>query len=190
MIRQSRRVPTQKNDSEVPVQRRRATTVAPEGGLVLADSTANSRLLVYVLGNFLHRIERERAEVYFGDLDLARVAEIIGMAGVEPGMRDAGFRARHRSFASVVGVEGQRAVNATQPEASARARRHHREGSRPLRAAAGDAAGAGTGDGLRPRHPANRAVHERVPRTRRGALGQRPARPAEVSTTKTGRVSR
>jgi biotin operon repressor len=93
--------------------RRRATTIAPEGRLVLAESDANSRLFVYMLGNYLHRLERDRRDVYFGDLDLARVAEVIGMAGVEPGMRDAAFRKQHRDFDSVVGVEGQRAVNAT-----------------------------------------------------------------------------
>ena len=93
--------------------RPRATTIAPEGRLVLAESHANSRLFVYMLGNFIHRLERTRRDVYFGDLDLARVAETIGAAGVEPGMRDATFRDQHRSFDSIVGVEGQRAVNAT-----------------------------------------------------------------------------
>ncbi len=75
--------------------RRRATTVAPEGRLVLAESAGNSRLFIYMLGNYLHRIERERRTVYFGDLDLARVAEIIGAAGVEPGMRVEKGRARY-----------------------------------------------------------------------------------------------
>ena len=66
-----------------------------------------------MLGNYIHRIERERRDFYFGDLDLARVAEVIGAAGVEPGMRDAAFRAQHGSFDSIVGIDGQRAVNAT-----------------------------------------------------------------------------
>ena len=91
----------------------KATTIAPEGRLVLAVRTTNSRLFVYMLGNYIHRIEHERRAAYFGDLDLARVAEIIGAAGVEPGMRDAAFRAQHATFDSIVGVEGQRAVNAT-----------------------------------------------------------------------------
>jgi hypothetical protein len=99
------------SDSRPP--RRRATTVALQGRLMLAEGPLNSRLFVYMIGNFLHRLEGERRGVYFGDLDLARVAEIIGAAGVEPGMRDAAFRARHRTFDSVIGVEGQRAVNAT-----------------------------------------------------------------------------
>ena len=109
MARRSK--PSPDGDARSP--RRRATTVAPEGRLVLAESAGNSRLFIYMLGNYLHRIERERRTVYFGDLDLARVAEIIGAAGVEPGMRDAAFRAQHATFDSVVGVEGQRAVNAT-----------------------------------------------------------------------------
>ena len=80
---------------------------------MLAEGTGNSRLFVYMIGVFLHRIEQERRAIYYGDFDLARVAETIGAAGVEPGMRDATFRAQHSSFDSVVGVEGQRAVNAT-----------------------------------------------------------------------------
>jgi predicted transcriptional regulator len=93
--------------------RRRATKTPAKGRLVLKDAPDNSRLFVYLIGNFLHRLEVERRQVYFGDLDLARVAEIIGMAGVEPGMRDEDFRDTHRSFDSVVGVEDQRAVNAS-----------------------------------------------------------------------------
>ena len=99
MARRSK--PSPDGDARSP--RRRATTVAPEGRLVLAESAGNSRLFIYMLGNYLHRIERERRTVYFGDLDLARVAEIIGAAGVEPGMRDAAFRAQHGSFDSIVG---------------------------------------------------------------------------------------
>jgi biotin operon repressor len=100
-------------DDEAAVPRKRATTITPGGRLMLAESTANSRLFIYMLGNYLHRIESDRRGLYSGDPDLTLVGEIIGMAGVEPGMRDAAFRARHASFDSVVGVDGQRAVNAT-----------------------------------------------------------------------------
>jgi hypothetical protein len=113
MTRRSHPASSPDGGGEGRMTRRRATTVAPEGRLVLAESAENSRLFIYMLGNYLHRIERERRTVYFGDLDLARVAEIIGAAGVEPGMRDAAFRVQHGSFDSIVGVEGQRAVNAT-----------------------------------------------------------------------------
>jgi len=92
--------------------RRRATRIRPEGRLVLVEPQANSRLMAFLAGNFLHRIERDRCELCFGDLDLARIAEIIGLIAIEPGMRDAAFRAQHRSFESVIGIAGQRAVNA------------------------------------------------------------------------------
>lgn len=93
--------------------RRRATTIATEGRLSLVNPSANARLFIYLAGHFLHRVELERRKLYFNDLDLALVAEMIGMVGVEPGMRDAGFRQRHSSFDSIVGVDGQRSVNAT-----------------------------------------------------------------------------
>ncbi len=93
--------------------RRRATTLAQELRLVPAEGYAQSRLMAYLVGNYLHRLERVRRDVYLGDLDLARVAEVIGMAGIEPGMRDAAYRAQHASFDSIIGVDGQRAVNAT-----------------------------------------------------------------------------
>jgi hypothetical protein len=93
--------------------RRRATTIATDGRLVLVGGPATSRLFVYLAGNFLHRIERERRELYYGDLDLALLAEVIGTAGVAPGMRDTAYRQKHRNFDTVVSVQDQRAVNAT-----------------------------------------------------------------------------
>jgi len=93
--------------------RRRATATATEGRLALVERPANSRMFVYLAGNYLHRIERERRELYFGDLDLALVAELIGTAGVEPGMRDAAYRQKHKDFAGAIPVDDQRAVNAS-----------------------------------------------------------------------------
>jgi hypothetical protein len=93
--------------------RRRATATPTEGRLALVAGTANSRMFVYLIGNYLHRIEQERRGLYLGDLDLAVVAEMIGTASVEPGMRDAAFRRRHRDFESAIPVAEQRAVNAS-----------------------------------------------------------------------------
>lgn len=92
--------------------RRRATRIRPEGRLVLVDPPANSRLLAVLSGNFLHRIERDRCKICFGDLDLARIAEATGLIAIEAGMRNAAFRERYRSLQSIVGIDGQRAVNA------------------------------------------------------------------------------
>ena len=93
--------------------RRRATTVPTAGRVALVEGPANSRMFIYLGGNWLHRVERERRQLYFGDLDLALVAEIIGTAGVEPGMRDAAYRQKHKDFAAAIPVEEQRAVNAS-----------------------------------------------------------------------------
>lgn len=38
------------------------------------------------------------------------MSETIGFAAIEPAMRDAGFRERHGSFSSVLGVAGQRVM--------------------------------------------------------------------------------
>jgi DNA-binding transcriptional ArsR family regulator len=91
---------------------RRATAVTAEGRLVLTEGSAAARLFVYMTGNYIHRIERERREIYCGDLDLARVAEIIGMAGIEPGMREANFREQHKGFDAPMKQAELRSVNA------------------------------------------------------------------------------
>ncbi len=96
-----------------PAPRRRATATPTDGRLALVEGRTNSRLFAYLVGNYLHRIERERRGLYFGDLDLAVVAEMIGTAGVEPGMRDAAYRQKHKDFERPIPVEEQRAVNAS-----------------------------------------------------------------------------
>ncbi|MBV8409726.1 MAG: HTH domain-containing protein [Alphaproteobacteria bacterium] len=81
--------------------------------MMLVETSATSRVFIYMLGKFLQRMEQERRDLYFGDLDLARVMEVVSLASVEPGMRDAAFREKHSSLASIVGIDGQRATNAT-----------------------------------------------------------------------------
>ena len=116
MARKAKRAVPQGSE---PRPRRRATAVASEGRLVLAEGPATSRLFVYMAGNYIHRIERERRELYAGDLSLALVAEIIGTAAIEPGMRDAAFRKKHQHFDTPVSVQDQRGTNATSISISA-----------------------------------------------------------------------
>lgn len=104
---------SKRGSNETGAPRARATAVAPGGRLVAADRDGNSRVFISLIGNYLHRIERERRARYHGDIDLAMVAEVIGIAVTEPGMRDAAFRERYRILDSVIGLAGQRAVNAT-----------------------------------------------------------------------------
>ena len=79
MKKRSRTPVVRKSIDEAGASRRRATTVPQEGRLVLEPTPANSRLFLYFLGNFLHRIELGRRAAYFGDLDLARIIETIGV---------------------------------------------------------------------------------------------------------------
>lgn len=102
-----------RSSPETKTLRPRAAAVAPGGRLVLADTDGISRVFISLIGNYLHRIERERRACYHGDLELAMVAEVIGIAVVEPGLRDAGFRERYRTLDRIIGLEGQRAINAT-----------------------------------------------------------------------------
>lgn len=104
---------SKKGNTETGAPRPRAAAVAPGGRLVLADTDGISRIFITLIGNYLHRIERERRARYYGDLELAIVAEVIGLAVTEPGLRDAAFRERYRILDSIIGVEGQRAINAT-----------------------------------------------------------------------------
>ena len=104
--------PSAKGNGE-PMPRRRATATPTDGRLALVTGQANSRMFIFLVGNYLHRIECERRGLYDGDLDLAVVAEMIGTAGVEPGMRDAAYREKHKDFAGAIPVDEQRAVNAS-----------------------------------------------------------------------------
>lgn len=91
----------------------RTTTAAPvRGRVVLREGDVVSRLLITTLGSFLARLERERRALYNFDLDLASVFDVVAIGAIEPALRDPNFRAAHGNFDTVVGVEGQRGINA------------------------------------------------------------------------------
>ena len=71
-----------------------------------------SRIFVVTVISYLSRLERERRDLYGSDLDLASIFEVIAIGAIEPGLRNPGFRAAYHSFDAVVGVEGQRGINA------------------------------------------------------------------------------
>jgi hypothetical protein len=75
----------------------------------LAD---HSRLFSYLLHVLVQRLDRNRREVYGGDLDLASINEAVGLAVVEGRMRDPRWLAEYRSFDRSLGVDGQRPTNA------------------------------------------------------------------------------
>ena len=51
-----RRAESRATANEEPMPRRRATTIPTEGRLALVKGAANSRMFVYLAGNWLHRI--------------------------------------------------------------------------------------------------------------------------------------
>ena len=83
-----------------------------KGHLELVRGSADARLFAHLLVNFLHRADRERREMYRGDLDLAAVGETVGLVAIEPEARKPEFREKFGSYDSVIGLEGQQGVNA------------------------------------------------------------------------------
>lgn len=113
VVGRSKRVVPRTDVDKQRVPKRRATKIATEGRVALVEGPANSRLFVCLVGNYIHRIDQVRRAVYFGDLDLALVGEVIGAAGMEPGLRDAAFREKHKYFDKIVGTEELRSINSS-----------------------------------------------------------------------------
>jgi predicted transcriptional regulator len=82
------------------------------GHLELVRGSADARLFAHLLVNFLHRTDRERREMYNGDLDLAAVGETVGLVAVEPEARKPEFREKFGGYDTVIGLERQQGVNA------------------------------------------------------------------------------
>jgi hypothetical protein len=90
----------------------RSRRTATKDLLAPTDVEDNSRIFLYLLGRYLNRVDRLRRGHYLADLELASVAEAVGLASVDVGMRDAEFRTKHGNIRSIVGVSEQRTVNA------------------------------------------------------------------------------
>ena len=80
--------------------------------VVRAPGSDRTRLFLYLFLNYLQRIELLRNEMYGSDLELAIISDSIAMAAIEPFMRNPDLDERFLSLKTVVGVEGQRGVNA------------------------------------------------------------------------------
>lgn len=86
----------------------RASTISVRRGT--AD---HSRLGGALLFSFMQRMDASRRRMWFGDIDLASIMSTIALAAIEAPMRDPAFREKYRSLDTVIGVAGQRGVNAT-----------------------------------------------------------------------------
>lgn len=89
-----------------PSSRRRGGYVA------LAEGPSATRTFALVILNFLHRTDEIRRAPYGNDLNLAAIGETVGITASEPSRRDPDFQHKFADFRAILGIEGQRAVNA------------------------------------------------------------------------------
>ncbi len=80
--------------------------------LVMVRGDASMRIFIHLLMNYLHRTDRERRAFYGTDLDMAAIAETVGIASIEADMRNPVFREAFGDYRKVVGADRQRPVNA------------------------------------------------------------------------------
>lgn len=80
--------------------------------LVLVRGETVPRVFLHLLGNYLLRTDRERRDLYFGDLDLASIAGTVGIGALEADFRDADFREQFNDYMRIIGSERQRPLNA------------------------------------------------------------------------------
>lgn len=79
--------------------------------VVLVHDENVPRFFVHLVGNYLLRADRERRDIYFGDLDLASIAATIGIGSLEADFRDPAFREKFNDYRNIIGPERQRPLN-------------------------------------------------------------------------------
>jgi predicted transcriptional regulator len=89
-----------------------ASAPTASGHPVIMRGESGTRIFIHLLLNFIHRADRERRAFYGDDLDIAAIAETVGIGALEPEMRDPAFRKEFADYDKVVGLERQRPVNA------------------------------------------------------------------------------
>jgi DNA-binding transcriptional ArsR family regulator len=78
----------------------------------MARGGEDSRTMIHLVMGFVQRIDNLRRKAHFGDMDQAIVAGMVAIGGIEHMMRVPAFRESFGDYRKVVGVEGQRGVNA------------------------------------------------------------------------------
>ena len=81
-------------------------------GIRFEMAREDSRRMIHLVMGFIQRVDILRRKAHFGDTDQAIVAGMVAVGGLEHMMRVPDF---HKSFGDtriIIGVEGQRGVNA------------------------------------------------------------------------------
>lgn len=110
--------PTRARGVEPRATRKKAQTVttpppAPRRARVeLSRGVEDTRLFIHLLAGFIHRIDHDRRQIYFEDLEMAYVAGTVGLEATDANLRLPEFREKYRDFRNIIGIAGQRGVNA------------------------------------------------------------------------------
>jgi len=72
----------------------------------------DSRTLLHLISGFIQRVDILRRKAHFGDMDQAIVAGMVAIGSIEHMIRQPAFREAYGDVGVIVGVEGQRGVNA------------------------------------------------------------------------------
>jgi hypothetical protein len=72
----------------------------------------DTRTLTHVVSTFMQRVDHTRRQHFDGDIDQAIVVHMVGIAALDHQVPVPEFRNAHGDLRSIVGVEGQRGVNA------------------------------------------------------------------------------
>jgi hypothetical protein len=83
-----------------------------QGRVELVRDGRDLRLFIHLLGVLVHRLDYERRQVYSDDLEMAYVAGTVGLEATDASFRRPEFREAYRNIHNIIGVAGQRGVNA------------------------------------------------------------------------------
>ena len=72
----------------------------------------DSRPMIHLIMGFIQRVDTLRRKAHFGDMDQAIIAGMVAIGGLDHMMKVPEFREAFGDTRTIVGVEGQRGVNA------------------------------------------------------------------------------
>ena len=104
--------------TEPRATRKKAETAATHphpparGRVELVRGVEDTRIFIHLLASFIHRVDHDRRQIYFDDLEMAYVAGTVGLEATDASLRLPEFREKYRDLHNIIGVAGQRGVNA------------------------------------------------------------------------------
>jgi hypothetical protein len=78
----------------------------------MARGAEDSRTMIHLVQGFMARVDVLRRNAHFGDMDQAIIAGVVGVGSIEHMMRVPEFRESFGDYRTVIGIDGQRGVNA------------------------------------------------------------------------------